>query len=199
MTVFVALVMGFLLGGPAARLDIKLVHGSPAEVQTRDQVQRLVNAYDVSPWLYTTSILIDEQTIPHSHPVLTLHTRHLKDDELLLSTFVHEQLHWFFVQKGEMTQQAIQDLRRLFPRVPVGAPDGAVTEESSYLHLMVCYTEYQAIRRLLGELKAREVMEFWASDHYRWIYSTMLDRPGDIGDVLARHDLIPLRDAEAKR
>ena len=29
-----------------------------------------------------------------SHPVLTLHTRHRRDDDLLLSTFLHEQLHW---------------------------------------------------------------------------------------------------------
>lgn len=33
--------------------------------------------------------------IPYSHPVLTLHTRHLKDDLALLSTFVHEEYHWY--------------------------------------------------------------------------------------------------------
>src|SRR5688500_14429317 len=78
-----------------AKLDIVLKQGTPNEAQTRDQLQRLLATYDLSPWLYTKSIVIDERAIPFSHPVLTLHTRHLKDDELLISTFVHEQFHWF--------------------------------------------------------------------------------------------------------
>src|SRR4051812_30597332 len=76
------------------KIDISLAHGSKAEQQTKEQLQRLLGAYDLSKWIFTKSIIIDEQSIPHSHPTLTLHTRHLKDDELLLSTFVHEQLHW---------------------------------------------------------------------------------------------------------
>src|SRR5262245_52213072 len=77
------------------KIEISLKNGSRAEIKTRDQLQRLLRTYDLSKWIFTKSILIDEKAIPHSHPVLTIHTRHLKDDELLLSTFVHEQLHWF--------------------------------------------------------------------------------------------------------
>jgi hypothetical protein len=29
---------------------------------------------------------------------------------------------------------------------------------------------------LLGELKARQVMDFWATDHYTWIYKTVVNR-----------------------
>src|SRR5262245_5965571 len=155
---------------------ITLVHDSATERQTRDQLQRLLKAYDVSPWIYTKSIAIDDRAIPHSHPVLTLHTRHLKDDALLLSTFVHEQLHWFLVQKDDATEQAIKELRQRFPSVPTALPDGANGEQSTYLHLLDCYLEYRADQQLLGELVTRQVMEFWASDHYRWVYRTVLDR-----------------------
>src|SRR5215470_6516498 len=98
----VASLLAAALGTTAAAqgpIDITLAHNSATEQQTRDQLQRLLKAYDVSAWIYTKAVAIDDRAIPHSHPVLTLHTRHLKDDALLLSTFVHEQFHWLLVQK----------------------------------------------------------------------------------------------------
>ena len=173
------------------KLDISLKSGSLAETQTRDQLQRLLKTYDLSKWIFTTSILIDEKAIPHSHPVLTLHTRHLKDDSLLLSSFVHEQVQWFLVQKDKETNEAIKELRGLFPKVPVGLPEGSGDEDSTYLHLLVNYLEYRADRELLGELRARQVMEFWSTDHYTWVYKTVLERTRDIGGIAYKHNLIP--------
>jgi hypothetical protein len=173
------------------KIEISLKNSSREESQTRDQLQRLIKTYDLSMWIFTRSVLIDEKAIPHSHPILTLHTRHLKDDDLLLSTFVHEQLHWFLVQKDKETKEAMKDLRALFPKVPAGPPDGGADEESTYLHLLVNYLEYRADRQLLGELRAKQVMDFWASDHYTWVYKTVLERRRDIGNILFKHKLIP--------
>src|SRR5262245_43386378 len=83
------------------KIEISLKRGSQGEAQTKAQLERLLKFYDLSKWIFTRSVVIDEKSIPHSHPILTLHTRHLKDDELLLSTFVHEQIHWFLAQKNE--------------------------------------------------------------------------------------------------
>src|SRR5262245_18616039 len=97
-----------------APLEISLKQGSRREAQTKEQLERLLKTYDVSRWIFTKSIVIDERAIPHSHPVLTLHARHLQDDELLLSTFVHEQFHWFLVQNEKDSDDAIKELRALF-------------------------------------------------------------------------------------
>lgn len=174
-----------------ANIEIALKHGSKVEQQTKDQLQRLINTYDLAKWTFTKSILIDEGSIPHSHPVLTLSARHVKDDELLLSTFVHEQAHWFLTQNQKATEDAKQELRLMFPKVPNKPPEGASDEESTYLHLIVIYLEYRADRELLGELKARQVMEFWGTDHYTWIYKTVLERPRDIGNIVFKHKLVP--------
>ena len=191
------LVVAVLVANPPvsgqATLEISPKHGSAAEAQTRDQLQKLVAVYDVSPWIYTRSIVIDERAIPFSHPVLTLHTRHAKDDDLLLSTFIHEQLHWFFSAHSEATDLAIGDLRQLFPSVPVGGIIGARDERSTYLHLLVCYLEQQADIRVFGELKTKHVMEFWASDHYSWVYQTVLDRGRDVRKILDDRKLMPAR------
>lgn len=178
-----------------ALLEITLKHNDQREQQTRQQLQRLLAAYDVSPWFFTRKIAIESgfNVIPHSHPVLTLSTRHLKDDELLLATFVHEQLHWFLGEKAKETEAAYQELRSLFPKVPVGFPEGGQDEESTYKHLLVCYLEYQAVKELLGELKAKQVLNFWASDHYTWIYRTVLERERELGALLRKHKLVPAR------
>ena len=172
-------------------LDISVKKGSKGEQQTKEQLQRLIKTYDLTKWTFTRSIMIEEGAIPHSHPVLTLSARHVKDDDLLLSTFVHEQAHWFLTQNDKATEVAKKELRVMFPRAPVNFPEGASDEESTYLHLIVIYLEYRADRELLGELKARQVMDFWASDHYTWIYKTVLEHTRDIGNLVLKHKLIP--------
>jgi hypothetical protein len=176
-----------------SNLEITLKQNTADEARTRDQLRRLVATYDLSPWIYTTSIVIDERAIPFSQPVLTLHTRHAKDDELLLSTFVHEQFHWFLAERREPTELAIADLRKLFPTVPAGGSAGARDEYSTYLHLLVCYLEQQADLRVLGELKTKQVMAFWATDHYTWVYETVIGRSRDIGQIMRERKLIPPR------
>ena len=104
-----------------------------------------------------------------SHPALTLHTRHAKDDELLLSTFVHEQFHWFLTERRESTGTGDRRSRGAIPDRAGGRDRRARDEYSIYLHVLVCYLEQQADLQLLGELKTRQVMEFWATDHYTWV------------------------------
>lgn len=175
---------------PAPAVHIRLAHQDAREEATRKQVERLLHSYDLGPWLFTREILIDRAAIPHSHPVLTLHTRHLKDDDLLLSTLVHEELHWYLVEHPEATDAAIADLKKLYPGTPVGYPQGSSDEQGNYVHLLDIFLEWRADGLLLGELRARQVMEFWAADHYTWVYRTVLEHRREIGDVLARHGLL---------
>ena len=177
--------------GAQDQLKISLKHNDDAgEVQTRNQLQRLLAQYDCSKFIFTRDIVIDRDAVPHSHPVLTLHTRHRKDDELLLSAFVHEQIHWFLTQRREQTEKAVRELKTVFPKVPIGFPAGADSEESTYLHLLVNTLEYRADKELLGELKARQVMEFWATDHYTWVYRQVLDVGDKIRTVLRKYKLV---------
>lgn len=172
-------------------VSIKLAKQTQAERGTEQQLRRILTSYDLSDWTFTRSVMIDEGEIPHSHPVLTLHTRHINHDELLLSTYVHEQLHWFVEQHRKQAAAAVRDLRRIYPRIPTGFPQGASDEESNYEHLIVVYLEYRAGQSLMGQLKSREVMEFWSKDHYTWIYRQVLNDPETIGEVLKTHGLIP--------
>lgn len=112
------------LTSSADAISIALKNNTERERATKAQLERLLAGYDLSRYTFTHSVLIDEHSIPHSHPVLTLHTRHLKQDDELLSTYVHEQLHWYLDEHLEQTHAAEGDLRKIYPNVPVGYPEG---------------------------------------------------------------------------
>lgn len=172
------------------RPTITLKRGTPGEQSTKRQLERLFNQYDLSPWLFTDSIEIDEESIPHSHPVLTLHTRHLQDDLLLLGTYIHEQGHHYCQQQRQLARTAMAEVEAAFPNMPVGFPDGANDKDSSYEHLScVIPLEHAGLRRLVGELNAFQAMEFWANDHYRVLYRTFVQNRGKITSAFEKSGL----------
>ena len=78
---------------------------------------------------------------------------------------------------------------KMYPTVPVGYPNGAKDRESTYLHLIDCELEFRADEALLGPERARHAMEYWAADHYRWVYKTVLRDRLAIDAVLKAHGL----------
>jgi hypothetical protein len=168
-------------------LTITLAHDSEAERATARQVRELYARHDFRDWVVTDKILIDEEEIPHSHPVLTLHARHLHEPDNLLSTFLHEEFHWWVDGRREALDSSITEFREIWPDVPSSQDGGARDEYSTYLHLVVCDLELQATSLLVGEPAAREALE--RLDHYGWIYKRVL---GDsrVREVMRTHGFI---------
>jgi hypothetical protein len=188
-TILLALLTSASFSHQPTPVTIRTLHDSASELATKAQLERLESQYNLTPWTFTHEVVIDAHAIPHSHPVLTLHTRHLQQDDELLSTYVHEQLHWYFSAHPTDTEAAEQDLMKLYPDVPVGYPEGGEDRNSTYLHLLVCWSEEQADLSLLGKDRTAAVMQFWAGDHYRWIYRTVLQDGPKIAAILKSHHL----------
>ncbi len=178
-----ALGLVFVAGAPATAqlapdtLEIYAVHGSAAELDVVAQLRDVAARHDLRDWEVTPVVRIDETQIPHSHPALTIHTRHRNDPDGLLAVYLHEQFHWW-VGVGDRRvalDAAMADLRAAFPDAPTSGPEGARGEYSTYLHLVVCHLEYQAVRATIGEERARAAL--LANRHYTWIYRTVLDDP----------------------
>lgn len=144
---------------------IGLENGTEREALMATEVRTLLRTYDLEPWILTRSILVDEGQLPHSHPVLTIHTRHIGNELGLLSTFVHEQLHRLEEEPwlGRF-RAAMKDFEALFPYVPPAREGGARDDQSTYRHLLVCDMEYQALTALVGEVEARK--ELSKKTHY---------------------------------
>jgi hypothetical protein len=158
------------------KLNITLQHDSPAEQKRKEQIERLAARYDLEKYTITRDIVVDQQAINHSAPVLTQNLRFLDNDDRALSAYVHEQAHWLLMERhrGE-AREMLPELKRMFPDLPIAAPQGDGNEGTSYIHLVVLMLEWQALEDLIGGDRALAVMEFKRQDHYKALYSTVME------------------------
>ncbi len=168
-------------------LTITLANDLPAEAKTREQLRGVLARHDLRRWQFTDDVRIEEGVIPHSHPVLTLSTRE-PSDELLLATYIHEQIHWFTLIEAnrEAGRCADREWRRMYPDVPVELPEGCGSESSNYLHFTVYFFEYAGLIELLGEESARGGMEYRAAQFYRHVYRMVLRDFPEMQAVMGR-------------
>lgn len=154
------------------RISITTESGDSREERIKEILQDLLTKYDLSRYDFTDKVHIKRLVIPHSHPVLTLNT-YTYNENSILSTYLHEQIHWFMSQNNQQVNEAIQDLRYQYPEVPVGGSEGARDEHSTYLHLVICPVEYKLLKNFIGDNAARKVIE--NSNVYQWIYKTTIE------------------------
>ena len=181
----VALVSALAAETPA--IKIELAHGTEREQRTKDALQRLFGTYDLKKYTFTKRVVIEERAINHAFPVLTLNVRFASSADELLSSYLHEQLHWHLRDLDSRQRSAVAELRRWYPKVPVGLPEGAENEYSTYGHLVDCYLEIQADRELLGPTRASAVIA--NKTYYTWIYGTILRDEDRIANIVNRFQL----------
>jgi len=166
---------------------IALENNTSAEERMASEVRQLARKHYLAPWTITPRILIDENSIPHSHPVLTIHTRHIGEPVNLLATLLHEQFHWF-VDDHRPTElkKTMAEMEELYPEVPPRSEGGARNKESTYGHLVVCDLELQALTALVGSDLARKTLS--EATHYEWIYEKVLSDPR-IREIVLRNGM----------
>jgi hypothetical protein len=123
----------------------------------------------------------------HAFPDLTLNVHFFGSDDELLSSFLHEQLHWYLRDRPMQMERAVKELRTLYPKVPVGLPEGADTEYSTYGHLVDCYLEIQADRQIMGPERTDQVIK--NKPWYTWIYQTITRDEKTIFDIVTKNHL----------
>jgi hypothetical protein len=74
--------------------------------------------------------------------------------------------------------------------VKVGAKEGGARDEkSSYLHLLVCTLEYDALRSIIGNVSSTRLLS--SKPYYEWIYKTVMRDFEGIRHLCVFHKLIP--------
>ena len=168
-------------------VSIQLAHHTSREMQTAQTLKQVLSKYDLSKYTFTREVVIEERAIAHAFPVLTLNARFAESPDELLSSFVHEQLHWYLRDHPMQMQDALDQLHRFYPRVPVGGSEGAETVYSTYGHIIDCYLEIQADRQLMGEERTMAVIK--DKGHYTWIYKTDINDEARIAAIVQNEHL----------
>jgi len=171
----------------AVVIAISLAHASPREQATKARLEQILAAYDLRDYTFTRQVTIEDGVINHAFPTLTLNTGFADSSDELLSSYVHEQIHWHLREHRLQQDAAVAELRRFYPRVPVGLPEGADSLYSTYGHIVTCYLEMIADRHLLGDERAAAVIK--NKRHYTWIYGVVVRDEAKIAGVVARHGL----------
>ena len=175
-TISIATIAALLLSSLAAfatdTVEVQTGHHSAREQQEKLELEQLLKKYDVSKYTFTRAVVIEERAMNHAFPVLTLNVHFLGSDDELLSSFLHEQLHWYLAQHRSAMEDAVRRLKVMYPHAPVGLPEGADSEYSTYGHLVDCYLEIQADRAPIGPERTDRVIK--NKPWYTWIYKTIL-------------------------
>lgn len=175
-------------------LDFSTVQRAAARVQER--LLNIRSKFDLSQFEYCNQVRIAPTEIPHSHPQITLNTW-IREDISLLSTYLHEQMHWYVTWYShahqELWGEVFQELRTRYPGAPVGGAEGARDEFSTYLHLIVNWLEIEATSQFTdGDSVLRHVR---ALPFYRWVYAPVIDDWEPLADLYREVGLLPIRRA----
>jgi hypothetical protein len=158
-------------------------------------MKRLREQHDLRRFEYTDHLRVAPTEIPHSHPVLTLNTG-LYDPEAILCEYLHEQMHWYLGGWGcaDENGPVIAELKQRYPEAPVGFPEGANDQYSTYLHLLVNWLEIEAASQLIGRERVTEIVG--RKHSYRWIYRSVLSDWHSLEGVFRMHGIVPIAPAE---
>jgi hypothetical protein len=181
------LVIASTLAFAADSVKIDTNRNTDRERQTKAELEKIIASYDLNKYIFTRKVVVEEKAMNHAFPTLTLNVRFLNSDDELLSSFLHEQLHWYLRDHSRDMEAAVAQLKRFYPHVPVGLPEGADTEYSTYGHLVDCYLEIQADRALIGRERTDAVIR--KKPWYLWIYKTEIEDEPRIAAVVKAQGL----------
>jgi hypothetical protein len=184
-TLAVALLLA--AAGVSEPISIGLANGTERERQTKARLETILASYDLQPYAFAREVTIADAGHRPRPPALILSTRFSDSSDDLLSAYLHQQFHWYLRQRPAELLGAAGELRWLYPSVPVGLPEGAKTAAKTYSHLVSCYLEIHATRRVLGDDRTSAVVKH--KDRYTWVYRTVLDDESRISAVVRRHGL----------
>jgi len=186
------------------RIDIDLDHARREGERVRDVLAALRRRHDLARYEYTGFVRIVPAGDTFARPdagILTLSNRFAETEDALLSTYLHEQMHFYLWYLGtpeqDMVAPFMDELVRRYPDAPTEPPDGARGYDATYLHLVVNWLEIAATSEFVGRERAFAVAR--AQRSYRWIYRTVLKDWDLLGELYERHDVVPIRHASVLR
>ncbi len=183
------------------RIDIDLDHARREGDRVCGMLTALRRRHDLARYEYTGIVRIVPGGDTFAQPILTLGNRFAATEDELLSTYLHEQMHWYLWHLGtperDMVAPFMDELVRRYPDAPTEPPEGARGYDATYLHLVVNWLEIAATSEFIGRERAVAVAR--AQRSYRWLYRTVLKDWDALGELYERHDIVPIQHAGALR
>ena len=135
-------------------MNISIKNNKDSELKVKNILESLLLKYKLPE--FTKEIMIEEKSICHSHPVLTLNTRNI-EPLFILKVYIHEQFHWFTVNEQKHTD-CINYLKK-YEDLGDCNKSGKY-KDSFYEHLIVCWNT----RNFLKTIFDTDIVDFIYTD-----------------------------------
>jgi len=169
-------------------LNYKLFVTTEETLKTKSLLEGFEKQYNLRPYLFTKSVKIKPDVIPHSHPILTLNTFWNDSPNHLLSTFLHEQIHWFMHWIDRRKYGVVhRQFMEWYPELPEDRALISSNTYSTYTHLAICWLELQGVKKYLGADEAYETIRTFK--HYPWIFNKVIEDETKIGQLMEENGL----------
>ncbi|MGY3451481.1 hypothetical protein [Bradyrhizobium sp. USDA 4353] len=157
-------------------------------------IKRWQAEHDLRPFEYTNHLRVSPTSIPRSHPTLTLNAE-LYDPSEILCEYLREQMHWYLtrLKSADDGSPLIAELKRRYPAAPVGFPEGANDEYSTYQHLLVNWLEIEVTSPFAGRERVEEIAR--NKRYYRWMYRTVLADWRPLEELYRNYGIVPIKPA----
>lgn len=167
------------------QVTIVLKNNTELEQVTKVMLEEIFDQYNLNTYIRCNEIVIEQGMGAKAFPVIRLSAWKRGGEEGLLAQFIHEQFHWIEKGKEESLDQAIEELKELFPSAPISKPEGGGSEKSTYCHLIVCRLEFLALAKILNEEKALHIVS--NNPNYTWIRKMVIERASDIDPIIQKY------------
>jgi len=136
-------------------IEVSTKNNTAKEQEVKSILEDLLSKYKTP--LFTSQIIVEEKSVPHSHPILTLNTRNT-EPLFLLKTFIHEQFHWFTQDKPNY-KECITYLKK-YPDLRDCNKSGKYPN-SFWEHLIVCWNTRNFLQKTLEKDKVDFIYTDW--------------------------------------
>jgi hypothetical protein len=186
------------------QIHVDLDHARREAERMRDLLSALRRRHDLARYEYTKIVCIVPGGETFARPVLTLGNRFASSEDLLLSTYLHEQMHWYLWYLGtperDMVAPFMDELVRRYPHAPIDVPNGgARSYDSTYEHLVVNWLELAATSEFIGRERTMALARAQRLRSYGWLYDVVVRDWDDLGKLYERHGIVPIRTAAELR
>jgi hypothetical protein len=186
------------------KLEVDLDHARREGERVRGLLEALRRRHDLARYEYTRIVRIVPGGETFAHPVLTIGNRFATSEDLLLSTYLHEQMHWYLWYLGtperDMVAPFMDELVRRYPDAPIDvANGGARSYESTYEHLVVNWLELAATAEFIGRERTLALARAQRLRSYGWLYDVVVRDWAALEALYKRHGIAPIRTADELR
>lgn len=162
-------------------MEIVLANGNDAEINAKVLLEKVFSLEKERRYLFTKKLRIDSSGGNRAFPELTLDPKDVTHEDDALARVLHLQFKWHAAFHGEEAENAVDELKVIFPFIPL---DDITSANGAYMNLLTCSLEYLALKKLVGGPRAKGLIS--KGENSGWVATQVIECEKAIAKALKK-------------